>query len=163
MAHTQFEPVNPGFFEGTASVEVLDPSGMDPARIIQTDHAWQIDVTWLLEGSLANGMIPLMAADWTVAVYAESLGAGATEEKQIGAMATVSFGSGTALDTLRREYKESISVPAFTADPVAGLPAGAYRLVTIILAEQGAGAPSPGTPLEYAAFVEGPVVQLYEA
>lgn len=158
MSHAMFEPENAPFFEGRAFVEVQDPTGVAPATIIQTDHGWQVNVSWRIDGNWANTVIPTMSADWKVSVYAESLGAGAAEEKQIGDPMSVPFSGGSASSPTRREYDVSVSVPASTADPAKGLAEGAYRLVTIILAENAA-----GTPLEFAAFVEGPVIQQYDA
>lgn len=158
MAHTQFEPSFPGAWEGTADVDVMDAAGVAPNRVIQTDDAWSVDVEWEIDGFLASLTDIASGAEWTVSVYAESLGGGAAQEKQIGTTQTVNFTNNTPSGTAR-QYSASIMIPTHSANPAQGLPAGAYRLVTIILARKAA---APNDPLPQAAFVDGPVVHLYD-
>lgn len=148
-AHAQFEPENAPFFEGTATVEVLDP-GDAPVAIIDTADNFKVAVKWNIVGNNANGMLPfMMNSEWKVSSYVESLGPG--DEKQIGVTESVPFPGGTPGLPTEREYETEISVTAGELDP------GTYRLITVILAEDSVGP----TPLQYAAFVDGPTIQLY--
>lgn len=148
-AHAQFEPENAPFFEGVAQVEVLDP-GDAPAAIINTADNFKVAVNWKITGSHANGMLPFMTnSEWRVSSYVESLGPG--DDKQIGATQAVPFPDGTPSLPSEREYETEISVTAGDLDP------GTYRLITVILAVDTTGP----TPLQYAAFVDGPTIQLY--
>jgi hypothetical protein len=134
---------------GTATAVVNDPAGSAPPNIIQTDHAWNVEVEWEIDGPLA----PALGGEWEVTVYAESLGGG--EEKQIGDTKTVSLAAAPALP-LPRQYATTVNIPTSAADAVKGLGEGRYRLVTAILYK------NLGFPLEMAAFIEGPIVMIYE-
>jgi len=133
---------------GTVSATVTEP-GAAPSNIIQTDHAWQIDVEWEIGGMPAA----FLGGEWEVAAYAESIGAG--QEKQVGPTQSVPLASAPVLP-LPRQYNTTINVPPFSANPVQGLDEGRYRLVVSILYKNG------GVPLEMAAFQELPFIMIYE-
>jgi hypothetical protein len=134
---------------GNVSVTVLDPAGIAPTTIIQTDHAWQVRVDWFIDGAVA----PFIGGKWKVRVYAESLGNG--EEKQIGDTMDVDLNTTPPLPT-PRNYSTTVNIPKFSDDALKGLDAGLYRLMTAVLYE------NLLVPLEMAGFEEGPIVQIYE-
>lgn len=134
---------------GNVSLTVLDPSGIAPTTIIQTDHAWQVRVNWFINGVVA----PFIGGKWKVRVFAESMGNGA--EKQIGDTMEVDLNSTPPLPT-PRNYTTTLNIPRFADDAVKGLDKGLYRLTTAVLYE------NLLVPLEMAGFQEGPIVQIYE-
>lgn len=141
----QFEHPFGDSLTGEASVVVKDPQGIEPpATIIQTDDEWTIEVHWSLDGPAA----PFLCGQWQVAAFVESIGPG--EEKQVGETQTVPMDAAPPLPT-PRTYTTTIVVPA------GELAVGAYKLVTLINANQN------GVPLEMAAFIEGPILQFYES
>lgn len=125
----------------TDSAVVEDPAGISPpTHIIQEDDAWRIRVDWSLSGFLAPF---LGGVDYEVSAYADSLAGG--YEGQIGTTQNVAGGP--------LNLQAVINVPA--GNMVGGLPAGAYKLTTLITCNAG------GVPLEMAGFLEGPVIQVY--
>lgn len=140
----EFEHPFGGLLTGKASATVKDPDGIEPpSTIIQTDHAWEIQVAWEIAGVVA----PFLGGEWFVEVYVESIGRGA--EKQVGATKTVPLANGPVLQSARK-YETKIRVPA------GDVAEGVYKLVTLISYRHG------GVPLEMAAFVEGPLVRIYK-
>ncbi|GIK40001.1 MAG: hypothetical protein KJ077_19500 [Anaerolineae bacterium] len=125
----------------TASAVVLDPAGVQPSTIIQTEDAWRIRVNWQISGAAA----PMLAGDWTVRAFLESIGPGF--EGQVGPTRVVPLNP--PAPALVRNYTTDIDVPGNT------VAAGTYKLVTLINYAH------LGVPGEMAAFVEGPVLQFY--
>lgn len=142
-----FETLPLAGLTGTLSATVTEP-GKTPRNIIQTDHAWQIEVKWEINGAPAM----FLGGEWEVSAYAESIGAG--EEKQIGDTKTVPLAAAPVMPP--RQYNTTINVPPFSADAVRGLDEGRYRVVVSILYKH------LGVPLEMAAFQELPFVMIYE-
>ncbi|GAB4280194.1 MAG: hypothetical protein Kow0080_32880 [Candidatus Promineifilaceae bacterium] len=138
-----FEDLFPGnLLSGQAVAAVRDPNGINPPNnIIQTDDTCFIDVRWHIVGAAAG----FLGGEWKVTVYYESIGGG--PEGQFPSQ-TVPLSAAPA--TQHRDYSTTITVPAGT------LPPGAYRLVTLINYS------NLGVPQEMAAFVEGPIMQVYD-
>lgn len=137
-------PYTPAQVSLDMTVEVLDPNGIHPPHtIIQVEDAWQIKVEWEFDGNAWRSL----GGNWLLSVYAESIGEG--PEKALADNVSVPF-NGTG------EYEETVDVPAFDPVTLAGLPVGAYRLVTLLTAE------NFGVRQEMAAFMEGPIIQIYE-
>lgn len=129
---------------GVAWAEVRDPQGIEPpSTILQLEHPWIIEVHWTLSGVAA----PFLCGEFEVKAFAESIGPG--PEKQVGATQRVPLNVVLPLPT-PRSYRTSIHVAA------GELGEGAYKLVTLITYKNG------GLPMEMAAYVEGPIVQVYE-
>lgn len=122
------------------SAVVQDPSGIGPTHILQENDAWSIRVNWDLGGFMAPF---LGGVNYEVSAYADSLAGG--YEGQIGTTQNVAGGP--------LNLQAVINVPA--GNMVGGLPAGAYKLTTLITCNAG------GVPLEMAGFLEGPVIQVY--
>ncbi|HSM58425.1 MAG TPA: hypothetical protein VK879_19885 [Candidatus Sulfomarinibacteraceae bacterium] len=148
-AHTQFEPDVPGTFEGLATVDVVEPGGA-PAAIIDTDDAFTIEVHWETKGwvpPLFDGLADTV--EWQVTAYLEALGSGA--DMTLGTE-SAKFNAGAAPAADQRDYDVSIAVAGST------VPAGAYRLITVILGENTA----TGVKQRVAAFVDGPTLQFFQ-
>lgn len=129
---------------GVAWAEVRDPHGIEPpSTILQLEHPWAIQVNWSLSGVAA----PFLCGEFEVKAFAESIGPG--EEKQVGATQRVPLSVVSPLP-MPRSYGTTIHVPA------GELSEGAYKLITLITYKNG------GLPLEMAAHIEGPIVQVYE-
>lgn len=152
-AESSFQPEAPGMFSGTAQVEVRDPAGTDPARVIQTDHDWEVEVKWTIIGFAATGYAVNPNNEWNLAVFAEGIGGPGVDEKQLGS-ANVAFNDHTVPLPHPDEYEYSVTINV----PADELAPGAYRLATILTAQDTSGP----TPLQIAAFVEGPVIQQYK-
>jgi hypothetical protein len=145
-----FEAPFGGLLTGTAEITVKDPAGITPpSTIIQTDDAWQVEVKWEIDGAIA----PFIGGEWEVSVFVEAIGPG--EEKQVGTTKNVPLSNAAPLP-LPRQYTTAVDVPAFDPNAGVGLDKGAYRLVTLVNFKH------LGVPLEMAAFVEGPILQVYE-
>ncbi len=122
------------------SVTVEDPVGNQPSNIIQSTDPWRIRVKW----SLGLPGAPWAGAfTYQVRAYLESIGLGF--EDQVGPTVSVPGKFVAPFD-----FEALINVPA-------GLPVGSYKLTTLV------NAVFPGNvPAEMAAFVEGPIVQIYQ-
>ena len=135
---------------GTAEITVKDPAGITPpSTIIKTDDAWQVEVKWEIDGVAAS----FIGGEWEVSVFVEAIGPGA--EKQVGTTKNVPLSDAAPLP-LPRAYTTAVDVPAFDPNTGAGLDKGAYRLITLVNYK------NQNMPLEMAAFVEGPILQVYE-
>ena len=142
MSHT-FDAIDPDPAHLTGLItgfEVLDPD-LNPNRVLQSDLDWSIKVDWNISGLIAGGL----GGVWQVRAYAESIGGGF--EGQVGADVLVDLSAAPA--TASRSYTATVDVSA------GFLPDGAYKLVVLINYTNG------GLPQQMAAFVEGPVVQMY--
>lgn len=137
-----FEVPNPLVLNGTLSAALHDP-GQAPATIVKTTDAFHVHAVWSIDGPAAG----VMGGDWHLSAYLESIGLGF--EGQIGATVNVPL-AGTPPVPLPRNYHADINVAA------GAVPAGAYKLVTVLLYTNG------GFPNEIAAFSEGPIVQFYD-
>lgn len=142
MSHT-FDAIDPDPTHLTGTItglQVLDPD-QNPNRVLQSDLPWSIQVDWNISGLIVGGL----GGIWQVRAYAESIGGGF--EGQVGADVLVDLN--TAPATPSRSYTATVNVPA------GFLPDGAFKLVVLINYTNG------GLPQQMAAFVEGPVVQMY--
>jgi hypothetical protein len=141
---TAFEHPFNNLLTGVVLAEVRDPHGIEPpSTIIQLEHPWEIRVDLELSGVAA----PFLCGEFEVKAFAESIGPG--PEKQVGQTQVVPLDVAPPLPT-PRSYRTTIHVAA------GELSEGAYKLVTLITYKNG------GLPLEMAAYVEGPIVQIYE-
>lgn len=124
----------------TTSVVVEDPVGNLPTNIIQSTDPWRVRVEW----SLGMPGAPFLGAlTYQVRAFVESIGGG--YEGPIGPMIPVPG-----------KFAPPFNFVALINVPV-GLPAGIYKLTTLINATW------PGNiPAEVAAFVEGPIIQIYQ-
>ena len=64
---------------GKMSMEVLDPTGVAPANVIDSGDPFKVKVEW----TIPQGQAQLMAGSFRLRVFAESIGPG--PELQIGA------------------------------------------------------------------------------
>lgn len=138
-----FEDLIPGpQLAGDITAQVLDPAGITPPeKIIRENDPWAVKANWHIQGPVA----PIVGGDWKVSVYAESMGPGA--EANLGSQ---NVAVNSAPPPSPRNYTATINVPAGT------LPAGVYRLVTVLNYS------NLGVPQEIAGFAEGPFVQIYD-
>jgi hypothetical protein len=134
---------NPLLLDGTATAVVEDPAGITPPHtIIQSNDAWRVRVNWTMSGLIAG----FLGGDFHVRVYAESVGGGF--EGQLGA--TVNIAVASVPNPPPKNYQALVNVAAGFLAP------GAYKLVTLINYS------NLGVPQEMAAFVEGPIIQIYQ-
>jgi hypothetical protein len=135
----------PAVLSGNIVSLVTDPTApATPQTIIEKDAPWRVAVDWNLSGPLA----PFMAGEFTVKTYVEDI-AGTTFDGQIGPTMVVNLNE--AAPTNNRQYHRDFIIPAAT------VPVGVYRLTTILTYA------NLGVPMELAGFVEGPLVQIYNA
>ncbi len=137
----------PGVLSGTITAVVTDPHDPGtPQTIIERDDDWHVIVDWQLDGPLA----PFMAGEFTVKCYLESV-ADSAFEGQIGPTIVVNLNTTPALPTPRKYHSDFTMVAA--SNPAAGV----YKMTTVLTYKH------LGVPLELAGFVEGPMIQLYDA
>lgn len=137
-----FEVPNPMSLAGALSAVLIDP-GQAPATIVKTTDPFRVHADWFVNGPAAA----IMGGDWHLRAYLESIGPGF--EGQIGPTVNVPVATTPPLP-LPRNYHADINVAA------GAVPAGTYKLVTVLLYTNG------GFPNEIAGFSEGPLVQFYD-
>jgi len=135
----------PALLTGNITAVVTDPADPGtPQTIIEKDNPWHVIVNWNLTGPMA----PFMAGEFIVKTYLEDI-AGTSFSGQIGPTMTVNLNE--APPAPNRAYHRDFTIGAST------IPVGVYRLTTILTYN------NMGVPLELAGFVEGPLVQIYNA
>jgi hypothetical protein len=139
----EFE-VSIGTLHGHLTSVVSDPHGVSPTTVINLNHDWHLTVDWQLHGPA----VPMIAGNWRVQAYLESMGPG----PEIPVVSdTVSIASGGTADPFGLSYhRDYIIGPNTPAEE------GVYKLVTVITSESPSGTPGP-----FAAFEEGPLLQFY--
>lgn len=127
------------------TVEITDPSGIEPKLIIRENDPWKITAKWTLSGSFSN----LLQGQFLVHAHVESMGEGA--EIHVGDAEVV------AKMTNPANYEAVIDVLGGTLPIVgAGETSTAYKVVTLVTYEW-----SDGKPSAMAGYNEGPILQVY--
>lgn len=146
-------PLAPGAYDGTmqaATFEIGNAGEFEnPTQLIDTSESWGVKVDWEMHGILAK----FLHATFELRILLESIGPGA----ELALPATV-----VEVDSLstpwvggQRVYSRNIPIPAGT------VPAGAYKLVTLLQLYDHA---NPGAkPYPVAGMVEGPIVNFFNS
>ncbi len=106
------------------SMQVLDPSGVDPGNVIDFNDPFQVKVDW----SVPAGVAPLLGGDFRIRVFAESMGPG--DEKQLG--------SDTIVPVVPFQTAYSILIPVVAGTlqgegAVGGVSiSGVYKVVSVL-------------------------------
>ncbi len=134
-----FQVPNPLTLSGNITVNAIhELAGSAPSTIIKAGTPFHFHVSWTLGGS----GVPFLGGVWKVKVNHESMGPG-PEGESLPAVAVPVVGGQTSYSAITT----SIS-----------LPAGTYKLVTVITYENPA-----GTPREIVGFEDGPLIQVFDA
>ncbi len=149
------DPNLPGLITGDiTNVTVIDPASSFPPpfelsnRVIDPTKAFDVDVTWVLNGPLVPLWLTALGGGWDVSVYAESLGGGG--EGKLGT-ATV-----PALPPMNN-YAARVNVPAgkLQEHTPATDQGGIYKLGGAVCLDS-----SLGGPFDIIGFSEGPIIQV---
>jgi hypothetical protein len=135
------QPDIPPAFRGDINVQVLSP-GPNPTTILRVNTPFTVRVSWYIEGYTVSGL----GGDWLARAFLESIGPGFENQVAVSPpipVTSVPLGPGD-----RRTYSLDLAVPANPA-----INAGPYKLVVTITHMNAA------TPTQYAAYVEGPILQ----
>lgn len=143
-----FDTLDPTHLGATASATVLD-ADRNPNHVLELGKPWSIEVKWETHNIPAvppSNVADVLGGEWLVSAYLESMGA--AFEGQVGPTVTVPYEPwpGAA------GWTATIHVPA-TQPPSAAV----YKLATVIAYRYG------GSPKPMAGFVEGPLIQFYQA
>jgi hypothetical protein len=132
---------------GEIYADVYEVSGAKPTTIIRTDQEWGVKAHWDLKGTLA----PFICGEWCIHLFLESMGPG--PELKLDAYPY----SHIPLDPCGDgEYNFDFKVkPGVVKGEHCSNP---YKLVLAITYITPCGKPGP-----IAGFVEGPMLQFYEA
>ena len=139
---------DPNLLSGYISADVYEIGGVSPTNIIRTDQDWLVRLNWALEGSLKS----MICGNWCIHVHLESIGKGVElslpdpyREVQV------------PLDPCGNgQYYYDFVVKAGTVKPEhCSTP---FKLVSTITYENACGLPGP-----MAGFVEGSILQFYDA
>lgn len=141
--------LNLGAFNLSGQVTALAPKD----DVIRDNETWYVDVSWHLEGTGLNpsSAVGLRPGTWNVMVHCESVGTAAEHD----------FGPGTArwdsvpstMPNYKRSYTVRVPINAGAAGP------GLYRLGATITYTLDA----TGGPALMAGFIEGAIVNIYDA
>jgi len=147
--HTEFETVAPAALKAEVTdLTVLDP-GNAPVTVLTLGQSWGVRVSWKTEDiPPAIGLAQLLAGNWQVSAYLESMGKGF--EDQVGTTQTVPYQPWPAAG-----WTAIINVPGALPPTTPDMPM-AYRLTTTICFENGG-----GVPTSMAGYVDGPTVQFH--
>jgi hypothetical protein len=138
--------VNSGTLSGNMTCEVRDVHSPAPTNIIDLNTGWHLRAVWDLSGP----MVPMLAGNWKLTAYLESIGPG-PEIVVLDRLVPIASGR-TGPFQLQYDIDTHISQPNQPTE------AGPYKLVVVITSQ----APD-GTPGAFAAFDEGPILQFYTA
>ena len=132
---------------GSIQATVHEHGGTAPTNIIRTDQAWGVNLAWQIHGPL----VPMICGWWCLHIFMESIGPGpefALPDPGPEILIPV--------DHINGNYSYHFDVPAgrVTADHC-GTP---YKVVVAITYKTQYGTPGP-----LAGFVEGPMLQFYNA
>ena len=144
MTEGTFEPQSPMFVTGKIAAEVVD-TGQNPSTIIRVGELWYVHVTW----SMVGPWVPTINGTWYVSVLEESMGQG-PEGSLVNAESVPVNSVPLGTNPFSRSYDQYFPIPS------TALPAGAFKLVTVLTIKD-----SNGFPVPMAAFCEGPIVQIY--
>jgi hypothetical protein len=120
-----------------------------PSTVIQRDQTWEVRFHWEIDGPAAD----MLGGTWVVTLALESIGPGA-EWDHHDAVEVDSAGL-----ALPRVYNNTFPMPVNS--PL--LPEGTYRLMGIITHHNHDPLNNAVHPSEIAGYLEGPIVQLYNA
>ena len=140
MADSDFDGL-PGLDGAVTAVAIIDHDG-NPNRVIDDQLPFDVTINWTVQPPATAA---LLDGQWTVKVYAESMGPG--PEVLIGT-AVVAATGGPA-------YSASINVPAGTLPSDVPPDSGVYKLVVVITYRT-----TLNVLTEMAAFSEGPMFLL---
>ena len=133
------------YLTGEIYADIYEVGGADPTNIIRADQDWGVKIHWDLKGSLAR----FICGEWCIHLYLESMGP--APELKLDAPRYVKLdpcGDG--------EYNLDFRVKAGTVNAEhCGNP---YKVVAAVTYHDECDRPGP-----IAGFVEGPLVQFYEA
>jgi hypothetical protein len=147
MAVGTFEPQDKVFLSGTIEAEVLDPNGVEPVTIIRVSDLWQVHATWSMKGQNAKAYF-MANALWHVVVYAESIGP--NPEMILTELDVPMNPPLLKVGINEYRYESNFNINKGLLSP------GPYKIVTVITAVY-----PDRTPIEMAAYCEGPIVQFY--
>lgn len=140
MADSDFDGL-PALDGAVTAVAIIDHDG-NPNRVIDDQLPFDVTINWTVQPPATAA---LLDGQWTVKVYAESMGPG--PEVLIGT-AVVAANGGPA-------YSASINVPAGTLPSDVPPDSGVYKLVVVITYRN-----TLNVLTEMAAFSEGPMFLL---
>jgi len=140
MADSDFDGL-PALEGAVTAVAIIDHDG-NPNRVLDDQFPFDVTIRWTVTPP-ATAVV--LDGQWTVKVYAESMGPG--PEELIGT-ADVAANGGS-------DYSATINVPAGTLPPDVPPDSGTYKLAVVITYRNALGAFT-----EMAAFGEGPMFLL---
>jgi hypothetical protein len=137
------------YLNGAVSVELLDPDTGTSPLIIRSTDAFEIKVSWSLDGSLAN-LIGGLSAMWHLTVVADPLEA--PTPLVLGKCDKAMADEESPVPNLPREYVCKLAVAPGTMAP------GLYQLAAYVVFDDGFG-------LSYGmtGFVEIPIFEIVKA
>lgn len=137
---------------GDLSVTVTDVAGIPSPNVIRSGDTVRVKVDWYMQGAL----VPMLAGNWKVSVFLESLGPG-PEIPVNGAPATVAFSAFTLGPGTRRNYSHTFTIgPNFPTPSQSAGASGVYKLVAVLTCEALDGSAGP-----IAGFIESTILQFY--
>jgi hypothetical protein len=137
----------PATLTGEIYAEVYEVAGAKPTTIIRTDQEWGVKIHWDLKGPLQ----PYICGEWCLHLFLESMGPGPELKLEPYPYMKVPLdpcGDG--------EYNFDFRVPVGTVD--GRHCSNPYKLVVAVSYITPCGKPGP-----IAGFVEGAILQFYEA
>lgn len=133
----------------TAQVfELASPDTPVPTNHIRTTQAWGVEVKWRMEGAF----VPFLIDQFQLRSFIESIGPGLEAALPMGGPVVVNTLAAPLQAGNVREYSANINVPAGT------VPAGVYKVVTVVQLHDDA---PPASPYPIVATVEGPILTFF--
>jgi hypothetical protein len=137
--------------QATDTLQVLDPAGVKPARIIKTTDPFKVAMEFELISATAQDLAGTLS--YEIKYFAESMGKGPE------------YDLGTVRDrTLDNQYKYNATTPAgaeTALDVAAGtMDPGVYRVAAMVSFKLNC-PPERPRPYRMTAFVEGPAIEVY--
>jgi hypothetical protein len=152
-----FDPDKGPLFKGEFThVDVIDPAlpGHVPNLVINPANPFEIHVKWQITGTDVPLYLAALADNWSIEVFAESMGPGPEIRIAAGTVAT-----GTPDTPILKAYEYTLTVPAGTlpeGNPGPGGPSGVYKLVCTCFLNSNLGP----VGFDIAGFAEGPVIRV---
>jgi hypothetical protein len=151
-----FDPNRPGLIEGeVTSVAIIDPVPVGNL-VVDPTTAFEVAVEWRVLGLLTDLWLNSMDNDWSVQVYADSVGAG--PETQIAATTKSKNDFVSGPGPSERQYSLVLQIPPNTLEEDSGDVSGVYKLVVTVFLNSSI----PG-PFDMAGFREGPFIRVETA
>lgn len=150
------------FTLGPVALEGAMSSLVATDDIIRLNEDWKVTLKWSLWGDALdpNSAVGLKDGTWVAHTYLERIGAGAASEIDIGPVNVLSdtFDPPAAPDPAR--LHERVFTAEFDVNNAGlGVTTGVYRIAATITYNL----EDSGTPARMAGFIEGGIVQIYEA